>query len=246
MTEAASAPHLSFGSYNIHRCWGTDRKYRPERVAEVLRALDCDVVGLQEVDTHLTVDGYSQLDFLAESLGMRAVSSPNLHDHRGSMGNALLTRLPIRKIRRGDLSVRNFEPRGLLDVELDAGNRTVRVIVTHLGLRAAERRLQVRRLIHHVEEQGEAMPMVILGDFNEWRPTGGALRSLNRRFGRALAPRTFPSRFPMLPLDRMWIWPAHGLLRLSAYSTPLSRLASDHLPIRADVRWSHIPEKNTL
>lgn len=243
----AATLSLSLASYNIHRCFGTDRKYLPERVADVIQALDSDVVALQEVDMRLLVDGRPQLDFLAETLRMTAVPGANIQDHRGHFGNALLTRFPVHAVRRIDLSVRRFEPRGAIDVEVSAGVSRFRIIATHLGLNAAERRLQVRHLLHALDG-GPHLPCIILGDFNEWKPTGGALRAINRRFGSAPSLRTFPSRFPLLPLDRIWVWPVPEIHRIHAYATPQARLASDHLPIRAEVVWNNgqLARKRTL
>lgn len=228
---------LALASYNIHRCFGTDGRYAPERTAEVIDALDADVVGLQEVDMRLLVDGRAQLDFLAASLSFEAVAGPNVKGRRGKFGNALLTRWPVRTVRRADLSVRHYEPRGAIVCVLDVAGQPLRVVVTHLGLNAAERRLQVRHLLAALDEAGDDMPTIIMGDFNEWRPTRGALKAIDRRYGISLMPRTFPSRLPLLPLDRIWAWPGAGLKRLSVYATPLSRITSDHLPLRAEVEW---------
>ncbi|MDA8230472.1 MAG: endonuclease/exonuclease/phosphatase family protein [Magnetospirillum sp.] len=228
---------LSLASYNIHRCFGTDGRYVPERTAEVIHSLDADVIGLQEVDMRLLVDGRTQLDYLAETLRMHAVPGPNIKGRRGKFGNALLSRWPVRMVRHTDLSVRHFEPRGAIDCDVDVGGLSLRVVVTHLGLNAAERRLQVRRLSAVLEGMSEGAPLVVMGDFNEWKPTRGALRALDRRLGPSRMPRTFPSRMPLLPLDRIWVWPIGGLQRLSVYTTSLSRITSDHLPLRAEVAW---------
>jgi len=228
---------VSLASYNIHRCFGTDGRYAPERTAEVIDSLDADIVGLQEVDMRLLVDGRAQLDYLADTLTFQAVPGPNIKGRRGKFGNALLTRWPVRSVRRADLTVRHYEPRGAIVAELDVAGEALRVVVTHLGLNVAERRLQVRHLLAALEEDGCDMPTVIMGDFNEWRPTRGALRSIDRRYGLSLMPRTFPSRLPLLPLDRIWAWPRTGLKQLSVYATPLSRITSDHLPLRAEVAW---------
>lgn len=229
---------FSVASYNVHRCFGTDGRYVPERTVEVLEALDADVIGVQEVDMRLLVDGRAQLDFLAESLGMHAVPGPNIKGRRGKFGNALLSRWPVRNVRRADLTVGHHEPRGAVDCDIDlGGGRLIRVINTHLGLNAVERRLQVGRLMVALEDGGEDLPTIVMGDFNEWKPTRGALRQIDRRFGQSLMPRTFPSRLPLLPLDRIWVWPIDGLKRMSVYATPLSRVTSDHLPIRAEVSW---------
>ncbi len=233
----ASALALSVASYNIHRCFGTDGRYFPERTAEVVEALDADIIGLQEVDMRLLVDGRTQLDFFAETLAMVAVGGPNTRGRRGKFGNALLSRWPVRAVRRIDLTVRHYEPRGAIDCDLDVGGRPLRVVVTHLGLRTAERRVQIRRLMGLLDGGAGDIPVLVMGDFNEWRPTRGALRHLDRRLGVSLMPRTFPSRLPLLPLDRIWAWPAGGLRRLAVYTTPISRITSDHLPLRAEVAW---------
>lgn len=228
---------LSVASYNVHRCFGTDGRYVPERTVEVLEALDADVIGVQEVDMRLLVDGRAQLDFLAESLGMHAVPGPNIKGRRGKFGNAVLSRWPVRNVRRADLTVRHFEPRGAVDCDIDVNGRLIRVVNTHLGLNAIERRIQVGRLMAALEDGGEDLPTIVMGDFNEWKPTRGALRHIDRRYGTSLMPRTFPSRLPMLPLDRIWVWPTDGLKRMAVYATPLSRVTSDHLPLRAEVSW---------
>lgn len=185
----------------------------------------------------LLVDGRPQLDFLAETLALHAVAGPNIKGRRGKFGNALLSRWPVRAVQRTDLTVRHYEPRGVIVAEIEVDGVGVRVAVTHLGLNAAERRLQVRHLLAALDEGHGDIPTIIMGDFNEWRPTRGALRFIDRRFGTSLMPRTFPSRLPLLPLDRIWAWPSPGLRRLSVYATPLSRITSDHLPLRAEVAW---------
>lgn len=232
-------PAIVVASYNIHRCFGTDRKYLPERIVDVLRALDADVIALQEVDMRLLADDRHQLDYLAAELGMHRIAGPNIQDHRGVFGNALLTRYPVRKMRLLDLSVRRFEPRGAIFAHLDIDGRDLLAVATHLGLNAAERRLQVRKLLHALAGEPPDEPVILMGDCNEWKPNHGALRGLNRRFGQSMMPRTFPSRFPLLPLDRIWVSPHSGLRRAAVYATPLARLASDHLPLRAEIAWEH-------
>ena len=76
---------------------------------------------------------------------------------------------------------------------------------------------------------------ILMGDLNEWHVWGKSLRGLRRVFGSPAAPVTFPARWPVLALDRIWISPAQALLTVEAHNTPRSRLASDHLPVKADL-----------
>lgn len=238
MVSPAGALSLSLASYNIHRCFGTDGRYAPERTAQVIEALDSDIVGLQEVDMRLLVDGRAQLDYFAECLEMYPVPGPNIKGRRGKFGNAMLSRWPVSGVRRIDLTIRHFEPRGAIIANLTVAGQPMRVAVTHLGLNAAERRHQVAGLLAALhEDANNDVPTIVMGDFNEWKPVRGCLRNIDRRFGDSLMPRTFPSRLPLLPLDRIWVWPTDGLKRLAVYATPLSRITSDHLPLRAEVAW---------
>ena len=113
--RGAPAPHepLRIASYNIHRCVGTDGHSDVRRVAHVIRELDCDTVGLQEVDSRPGPNSDSrQLEFLAHATGMQAVAGSTIIRHDRSYGNALLTRRKILDVRQHDLSFRRFEPRG--------------------------------------------------------------------------------------------------------------------------------------
>lgn len=116
----------------------------------------------------------------------------------------------------------------------------LRVIATHLGLRPAERRAQVQRLLARVRQgdhppEHPPLPTVLLGDINEWLLWGRPLRWLHRWFEATPAPATFPSRWPLLALDRIWVRPRTRLLRVYRYADAHARLASDHLPLIAEI-----------
>ena len=233
-----SAPdkRLRVVSYNIHECVGGDGKRDPARVAAVLREIDADVIGLQEVDARPGETTASmQMQYLASALGHHAVGGPTLQRGGGEYGNALLTRRPVLDVRQVDLTVYRREPRAALDVDLDVDGATVRVVVTHLGLLPGERRTQVRRLLDRLGDHGTDV-VVVCGDINEWFAVGRPLRWLHARLGRTAGLATFPAAFPVFALDRIWVHPRAALATMAAHASPAARRASDHLPMIADVR----------
>ena len=230
--------HLSIASYNIHSCVGRDGRTDSARIARIIRELDPDIIALQEVRSHFgeMMDAH-QLNCLAKATGLEGIAGPTTFRPDSHYGNALLTRYRALAVRRLDLSVAGArEPRGALDVDLQAGGMVIRVIATHLGLHASERREQVKRLLTGLTAKGSG-PVVFLADINEWLPLSRPLRWLRAHFGSFPAPRTFPALFPLFALDRIWISPQAALIKteVSAYKTPLARLASDHLPVKAKI-----------
>ena len=216
---------LRIASYNVHSCVGTDGKKDAQRIVRVIEELGCDTVGLQEVDY--------RLDYIAHKLGMQAIPGLTLARHDGPFGNALLTRRKVLDVRRLGFTYSRREPRNALDVDLEVNGEKVRVIVTHLGLWPAERRYQVKQILKMLKETSSSERVIVLGDINEWLPLGRPLRWMNALFGRCPAERSFPSRWPVVALDRVWVRPRHALLALKAHRTPLAETASDHLPVKA-------------
>jgi endonuclease/exonuclease/phosphatase family metal-dependent hydrolase len=222
-------------SYNIHACVGRDRRRDASRIADVLRELDADVVGLQEVDARSGAGTDSmQMHYLADALGLQAVAGPTITRHDGHYGNALLTRQLPRAVRHIDLTVYRREPRGAIDVDLDVDGVPIRVVVTHLGLLPGERRVQVRRLLEALNE-GDHRIVVLCGDVNEWLSIGRPLRWLHARFGSCPALPTFPAVLPIFALDRIWVHPPGRLAVLAPHASARARVASDHLPMVADI-----------
>ena len=102
--------------------------------------------------------------------------------------------------------------------------------MTHLGLGLRERRRQIEALSDALATFTD-VPTVVMGDFNEWRPRGLTLLRMNDAMGRAPKARSWPSRFPLFALDRIWVRPRRAIRGIWAVRTPLSRSASDHLPL---------------
>lgn len=226
---------LKIASYNVHAFVGTDGARDVARVARVIRAIAPDVIALQEVVFSRCDDTRCEpLELLYELPGYHAIGAP-IERHDGlPFGNAVLTRLPVLKERRICLDYGDREPRTALELILETPARPLHVVATHLGLRPIERRHQVRTILSHVAGD-ERSVTVLLGDFNEWFLLGRPLRWLHARFGPGYAVASYPSRFPLFALDRVWAHPRGALRQFRAAREGEARVASDHLPVVAEV-----------
>lgn len=226
---------LVVATYNVHQCVGVDRRRDPGRIAGVIHELRADIVGLQEVDSRSNGTHESaQMDYLAKATGLEPLSGPTIRRPDGDYGNVLLTRWPILASEKVDLSLRGREPRGAIDALISFRDVPVRVVVTHLGLAGWERRRQIRRLAEQLCEKDGRL-LVFLGDINEWLPVSRGLRRLGRCLGKSPAVKSYPSWFPFMALDRIWVRPGRAMKAVGTHTTSLSRAASDHLPVWARV-----------
>lgn len=221
-------------SYNVHKCVGMDNRFDPERVMNVIGEINADVIALQEAAQRFG-DKAPLLDLphLEREYGLIAVANePSGH---GWYGNLIFFREGIvRAIHR--LKLPGVEPRGALvvDVDLDAG--PLRIVAAHLGLLRRSRAKQTEAILTAVCERSER-PTLLLGDLNEWRlGQKSSLHALGPAFGPLTAALpTFPSRFPVFALDRILGNPGSMVLGIEVHATPLARVASDHLPIKARI-----------
>lgn len=224
---------LRFVTYNVHACVGTDGEFSPTRILRVLEDLRADFIGIQELeDRHFGHERVSE--YLARSLGMRAVRGATLRRGNAHYGNLLLSRETATATGMHDMSIPGREPRGLIEAQYELAGRRVRVLVAHFGLRAMERRKQVDRLAAIAGDNRPDLD-VLLGDFNEWRPLSYTWRVLSKHFGRVLRRRSWPSRQPVLALDGICVAPAAFELRHRVVGTRTARAASDHLPVICDI-----------
>jgi len=249
----AAAGSIKIVTYNIHACVGIDRQYDPARIAAVLRDIDADIACLQEVAGRRRIGRHAdQWAYLAEATGRQVVkpapaktASAATRERRPRIGNAILTRFPVLSARTIDLSLPGLAARSALDADLLVGDRVLRVVATHFGLSALERRLQASRLIAALgatTRRPAADALLVMGDLNEWRGRAGAIVALDRCLGPSAAPRTFPSWMPVLALDRIYVDGPAVLRDLFVDRSPLARLASDHLPLVGHLSW-HGAEK---
>ena len=236
MEPAIDQGKIRVASYNIHLGIGRDDRFEPERIAAVIQEMQVDIIALQEVG--LGAPGFNMLEYLRDACHMDAIAGPTLVTKHGDYGNAILTRHRATVVRPLDISVQRREPRGALDVEFDCKGRQLRLIATHLGLRPAERRAQIRQLLRNVQNAAHTVPLVLTGDLNEWFLWGRPLRWLHRHFKRTPAPATFPSRHPVFALDRIWVKPLQALRHVAVHRSARARVASDHLPLTAVVDLS--------
>lgn len=231
-TSDVRARELRIATYNLHGAVGIDGRFAPERIGEVLAEIDADIFALQEVPLGGT-RSHDVLDVLRRMMNLHAVAGPTLDTPERRYGNAVLTRYPVRAVRTLDLSFRRREPRGALDADIECGGELWRVVATHLGLASSERRAQVEQMLQRFDTP--ALPVILLGDLNEWFAYGRTLRRLVTHFHRASALRTFPTRYPLFALDRIWVHPGERLMRVFVHRTRLSRIASDHYPLIAHI-----------
>jgi endonuclease/exonuclease/phosphatase family metal-dependent hydrolase len=228
--SARGSTAVKIATWNVHGSVGSDRRHDVSRIVAVLHELDADVIALQEVTPLCLEEGI--LRHARDNLGMHVVPGRTRSRRNADFGNAILSRFPVERSASIDLTVARREPRNALDVRLSVNGSALRVVATHLGLRPAERREQVQRILRAFDD-APLGPAVVLGDVNEWYLWGRPLRWLHDRFAIAHAPATFPARRPMLKLDRIWGHPAGALSEVKAHRSATARIASDHLPLVA-------------
>ena len=224
---------LSFdiATYNIHSCIGTDRRFNPPRIVEILHRLNADVLALQEVGWHQrTHPVFDQFDYLRQATGYTVHSGLTRDHSRAHFGNAILSRLPVGEVRTIDLTVPCRAPRCAVDADIEVAGTPVRVINLHLGLDPWERRVQFKRILRAIEAR-PAQPLVMLGDFNEWRLDFPPFKDLAPHFPNCIAPRTFHTRQPVFRYDRIYASGEFAFRESYAKRTALTRRASDHLPV---------------
>jgi endonuclease/exonuclease/phosphatase family metal-dependent hydrolase len=228
---------LIVASYNVHKCVGTDGRFDPGRVIDVIGEIGPDVIALQEADMRFGERaGLLDLNRLRVETGLVKVPVQSLPKSHGWRGNVLLFRKgAVRDVHQVVLP--GLEPRGALIAEIDLeGGAAIRVIAAHLGLFRWARQQQADALLNLMSRRGDCASL-FMGDFNEWRLGN---RSALKRFEAALGPLppplpSFPARLPVLSLDRI-IANREGLIAdIAVHDTPLARAASDHLPIAARI-----------
>ena len=228
---------LSVASYNIHKGVGTDRRRDLGRTAAVIAEIGADILALQEADTRFgTRTGLLDLDSIRRDLGLIAVPLDGVGGAHGWHGNLLLVRNAlVQEVHQ--VTLPGLEPRGAMVTDMMIAGQPLRVVNAHLGLLSASRLAQARALMDKIAGLA-GRPTLLMGDLNEWRIDGPAFQTFGKHFTIAPPRASFPSRYPLLALDRMMLTSHGELVDVAAHDTALARRASDHLPVKARLRLS--------
>lgn len=234
-------------SYNIHKGFSFgNARFVLARIREAIREIQPDLVLLQEVlgehaghaDRLKDWPKASQFEFLADELWPHFAYGKNAIYSEGHHGNAILSKFPITSWENEDISLSEIERRGILHATI-ATPRPVHAFSLHLGLFEKDRRQQLERLCARIRAKvPRDEPVIIGGDFNDWRERSTLLlreqldlrEAFQELSGRHA--RTFPSWLPLLRLDRIYF---RGL---TCESAAVHRATvqdwgtlSDHLPV---------------
>jgi endonuclease/exonuclease/phosphatase family metal-dependent hydrolase len=225
---------LKVASYNMRKAIGTDRRRRPERILDVLGEIDADIVALQEADRrfgaraavltpHLLAE---HSDYQAVPVAVRAASM-------GWHGNVLLVRKSAEILAATPIQLPALEPRGAVSADVAVAGTRIRVVGMHLDLSGLWRRRQAKAVLDHLADASDALPSVMMGDLNEWRPTAGCLQDFARSHSIAETGPSFHAKRPVGRLDRIMVSPDLTIAECGVHVSPAARVASDHLPIWA-------------
>lgn len=222
---------LKVATYNIHKSVGLDRKRDPERIIAVLREINADIIALQEADLRIGQRASTIPRALLDDTHWRALPVNKRRRSLGWHGNALLVRRDIDLINCEPVDLPMLEPRGAVSADLNIAGQAIRVIGAHLDLSGLRRRDQIAAILGHCQSQEKSLPTIIMGDFNQWGQTGGALREFGPEW-RALAPgRSFPSWRPIVALDRIVVSSEIMAEKAGVHRSSTASVASDHLPV---------------
>lgn len=248
-TATAAKISLNVLTMNMHMGFGFfNRRFILPELRDAVRNVSADIVFLQEVhgehQNHAQrVKDWpttSQYEFLADSMWTDFAYGRNAVYPHGHHGNALLSKYPIISHENLDISIHGTEERGLLHCVLQVPYfGQVHAICVHLGLRESHRRQQLKLLAELLARLPESAPVIVAGDFNDWRKRADALlegTGLHEvfvdRFG---APaKSFPARWPLLCLDRIYVRNATTDRPKVLSNRPWSHL-SDHAPLAVEV-----------
>ena len=251
MTETADRFSFNVLTINTHKGFTAfNKRFILPELRDAVRTVGADIVCLQEVmgahEVHpLHVENWpdtTHYEFLADTMWSDFAYGRNAVYPQGHHGNAVLSRYPIEHYENRDVSVGSSEKRGVLYCRIVPPMlpHPIHVMCVHLGLREAHRQAQLTRLADWVNALPETEPVVVAGDFNDWRQKAnyplkvhaGLDEIFTRAHGRPA--RTFPVRLPLLRLDRIYVKNANASIP-TALALRHWRHLSDHAPLSAEI-----------
>ncbi|USS53477.1 endonuclease/exonuclease/phosphatase family protein [Pseudomonas kermanshahensis] len=246
--NVTTVQRLTVLTLNVHKGFTPfNRRFILPELRDAVRATGADLVFLQEVhgshqqhaERHAAWPETPQYEFLADSMWPQFAYGRNAVYPHGDHGNALLSKFPISQFDNRDVSIDGNEQRGLLHCRLEVpGHKEVHAVCVHLGLRESHRQRQVRLLLELLDSLPPDAPVIIAGDFNDWRLKADValserlVEAFGERFGTPA--RSFPARLPLLRLDRIYLRNAMPSKAQVLSKYPWSHL-SDHAPLTAEI-----------
>lgn len=243
--------HLRVMTYNTHGCSGMDGRVSPRRIARIIRQHGPDIVALQELDNgRARSRGEDQASLIAAELGCHVVFCRTVSHGAGEhYGHALLSHHPIEIVKVAPLPTLPEgwwpEPRGALWARIGFGGALVNVVTTHLGLSPRERQVHMEALLGP-DWLGPVLstePCLLCGDFNltpgspPYHLAMSKLRDAQAALDGHRPRATFSSMQPFLRLDHIFVSPHFEIEHSLVPRNELTRLASDHLPLLADLSF---------
>lgn len=241
-------------SYNVHGGVGVDRKRSQDRLAAVIRESGADLICFQEAFESLDGVRHSLRDSVCVAWRSNAFHYEFLTLHQSKeyrYGLAIASKRPFVLKKSSGFNLDHpktiaREPRGAIWIELEdpLTNRSIHVVNTHFGLQSLERRLQAKTLIGNQWLNGiEAKDQIVIcGDLNTG-PKGPAYQTIADRYAdtqlvaeNGRPSPSFLSWAPLRRIDHIFTSPNLRVSKAGVHKSPLSRWASDHLPIFADIK----------
>ena len=224
---------IQLASWNIRKCVGLDRKRDPMRIVNGINQLDADIIALQEADRRLGRRPAALPAWMVEAeTDLIPLQSSKSEVSLGWHGNALLLRRDIKVEDIHTMDLPGLEPRGAVIADLHVRAKRLRIVAVHLGLLTRSRGLQYDAISAKLRAL-KPRPTVVMGDFNEWNRRAG-LTSLHG-FEMHAPGATFHAARPVAALDRFALSDDVELRDAAVVETPLTKVASDHLPITAEI-----------
>jgi endonuclease/exonuclease/phosphatase family metal-dependent hydrolase len=228
-----------------------NRRFMLHDLRDAVREISADIVFLQEVlgghelhsTRHRNWPTEPQYEFLADTIWGHYSYGRNAIYPEGHHGNALLSKFPILKWQNRDVSIAGPERRGLLHCVMQVPDRQIEIhaICAHLGLMEQHRQQQLGLLCELIHEAVPAeAPLIVAGDFNDWRVRANQVLERGCKLTEAFAAqegrsaRTFPSRLPMLRLDRIYTRNVRTANATVLNARPWTHL-SDHAPLSLEI-----------